>query len=166
MPEIGFGSKEFWELYDKFCLPKNLSEFILGIDYFLVDHLRVILTKVCKNRSIDKLTRRERGWKGHKAWLILHDAKVKNSGVGNTTLMRCGDVVIALNLGKDLIITHSPIIQCSSGYILNTKWEPMKVILPLFDEETVRECIRLRLLKNKEEALLRMINEARNQGWY
>ncbi|MBX4188121.1 MAG: hypothetical protein KW793_03225 [Candidatus Doudnabacteria bacterium] len=118
--------------------------------------------------SIHRLSRAERGWENHKAWLAIHNAPIRNFEGEHKFYMRVGDVIVVeWGWDRDVIITHTPIPRnIVSGYLLSGKWEEMVgLFMPLFARSTILKCIELRAAKNVHEATMLAEQESRDWGW-
>ena len=165
---IEFGSLEFWEFYDRFVTTDSLVRLIEEPDYPLATQMHEITQVAHRARTIHSLSRPERGWKHHNAWLSLRHAEIQNSEGRVVTHMRPGDVIVVEHgWDRDVIITHCPIprnIVC--GYLLSGRWEPMiGLFLPLFDRETILNCVQLMATENAKESNELALEEARDWHW-
>lgn len=166
LPEIG--SQAFWNLYDQFCNPVHLEKFIETGQSDLVSQMCQIMETSHRARTIHYISCPERGWRHHKAWLTLRNAPIRNDQGNPAVNMRIGDV-ITLEPGwdRDVMITHNPISEHISGYLLSGTWEEMiGLFMPLFDKATIMKCIELRNGKNVEEAITRAKKQAHEWVWY
>jgi hypothetical protein len=167
---IPFGSPQFWDLYDRFCTLTSLVKLSEDPAYPPAAQMHAITRAAHLTREIHRLSRPERGWAHHHAWLSLKTAPIqREDGEQSSIVMQAGDVIVVEHgWDRDVIITHSPIprnIVC--GYLLSGRWEPMiGLFLPLFDKETIMSCIRIRIEKNGEEALMLAREESRDWRWY
>ncbi len=167
LPEIG--TEAFWSLYDDFCHPAHLEWLIEKGTSDRTPQMCSIMETAHKARTIHSLSRLERGWSNHKAWLALRDAPVRNYRGDPTIEMRAGDVIVVeFQWNRDVIITHNPIYRnIQSGYLLSGKWEEMVgLFMPLFERQTIVKCIELRTAKNVREAINLAEEEARDWRWY
>lgn len=167
LPEVG--TEAFWRLYDEFCHPENLKELIESGTSARVPQMRSIMESAHQSRAIHNLSRPEKGWRNHKAWLALRNAPIRNDQGYPGLYMRVGDVVVVeWGWDRDVIITHNPIPRnMVSGYLLSGKWEEMVgLFMPLFERRTIVRCIELRTAKNVREAIDLAEEEAQDWGWY
>jgi hypothetical protein len=161
-------SEAFWAIYDEFCHPVHLEGFINTGESHRAPQMRSVMETAHKDRAIHRLSRVERGWENHKAWLALRDAPIRNDRGDEAIYMRVGDVIVVeWGWDRDVIITHNPIprnIVC--GYLLSGRWEEMVgLFMPLFDRRTIFKCIELRTAKNVREATQLAEEESRDWGW-
>lgn len=167
LPEIG--TPTFWNLYDRFCNPVHLQEFVETGQSGLIDWMCQIMETSHRAGSIHHISSSERGWDRHKAWLTLRNAHIRNDQGDPVLYMRVGDVIVVEQAwNRDVVITHNPIeLNRTSGYLLGGKWEEMVgLFMPLFDRATIMKCIDLRLKKNTEEAFALAKEEAQDWQWY
>lgn len=167
LPEVG--SEAFWSLYDEFCHPAHLEGFVKKSGSHRTSQMCAVMESAHRSRAIHKVSRPEKGWENHKAWLALRNAPIRNDRGDPAIEMRAGDVIVVeWGWDRDVIITHNPIprnIVC--GYLLSGKWEEMVgLFMPLFDQKTIHKCIELRTAKNVEEALALAKEEARDWQWH
>lgn len=163
------GSEEFWKMYDEFCDPTHLENFIENGASHLSPMMCKIMEASHRSRAYHRLSRIERGWKDHKAWLTLRDAPIRNLDGVPTLYMHVGDIIVVeWGWDRDVIITHTPINRNKvSGYLLSGKWEEMiGLFMPLFDRRTIMKCIEVRTAKNVRDALELADEEARDWHWY
>lgn len=163
------GSKEFWDLYDEFCHPAHLERFIEKGTSHRTSQMCGVMEVAHRSREIHNLSRPDREWKNHKAWLALRDAPIRNDRGDSAVSMRAGDVIVVeWGWDRDVIITHTPIprnIVC--GYLLSGRWDEMiGLFMPLFERRTITKCIELRTAKNVREALALTEEEAQDWQWY
>jgi hypothetical protein len=130
--------------------------------------VRSIIEAAHRDRAIHKLSRPERGWGHHQAWLAVRNAPIRNDRGDEAISIRVGDVIVVEHgWDRDVIITHNPIprnIVC--GYLLSGTWEEMVgLFMPLFDHATILKCIELRTAKNVSESLQLAEEESRDWGW-
>jgi hypothetical protein len=166
---IEFGGQEFWKLYDELCSPDSLSRLVNeGSEYPPASQMLRITKAAHLTRAIHTLSRSERGWGHHCAWLALKHQMIQNYEGQFGMDMRAGDVVaVEFGWDRDVVITHSPSVSMVSGYLLSGKWEPMiGLFLPLFDKETILCAAKLRVAKNSEEAEKLAIKESEDWSWY
>ena len=166
LPNIG--SEPFWDVYDEFCHPAHLERFNNKGGSHRAPQMRSAMEMAHQARAIHSLSRPERGWENHKAWLALRNAPIRNDRGDEAIYIRIGDVIVVeWGWDRDVIITHNPIprnIVC--GYLLSGKWEEMVgLFMPLFDHRTILKCIELRTAKNVREALKLAEEESRDWGW-
>lgn len=165
LPEIG--SLAFWDLYDQFCSPVHLEKFIETGRSDQVAQMCQMMEVSHRARTIHYVSRPERGWGRRKAWLVLRDVPVRNEDGAPAVQMRIGDVVtLEPGWDRDVFITHNPIREVVSGYLLSGKWEEMiGLFMPLFDKATIMKCIELRTGRNAE-AIARAEKQAHEWMWY
>lgn len=128
-----------------------------------------VMESAHRSRAIHRLSRPEKGWENHKAWLALRNAPIRNDRGDEAIYMRVGDVVVVeWGWDRDVIITHNPIprnIVC--GYLLSGRWDEMVgLFMPLFERQAIVKCIELRTSKNVREAIDLAEKEARDWRWY
>ena len=167
--QITFGGPEFWKIYDELCEPENLRKLVEDDEFPLAERLHRITKAAHLTRAIHILTRPERGWTYHKAWLSLKTVTIQKHDGNYATTMRSGDIVVVEHgWDRDVIITHCPIERnMVSGYLLSGKWEPMiGLFLPLFDKATIMTCIDLRMEQNVADAKELADEEARDWNWF
>lgn len=155
------GSDAFWDFYDKFCAHEHLKEFITTGKSQLAPLMKQIIEASHIEKGIYNISRPSRQWVKQKAWLAIRNATILNDEGRYGTFVRAGDVMY-INHGwdRDVVITHSPPLEDVSGYLLSGRWPDMVgLFMPLFDLQTVHECIRLRLKKNEEECLYKAAEE-------
>ena len=165
---VAFGGPKFWALYDEFCSEASLTKLVEERHYPLANEMHAITYAAHHTREIHHLSRPERGWSHHHAWLALKSTEIHNLHGDPIIFVRAGDVVVVEHQwDRDDFLTHSPKIQWVCGYLLSGKWEPMiGLFLPLFDKKTIEVCIKLRIKKNSEDALALMEKEAMDWTWY
>lgn len=166
---IAFGSPEFWMLYDRLCNEEGIRNLVNNPSDPLAAQMHAITHAAHLTREIHRLTRPDRGWKHHNAWLSLKTEAIQRHDGEIADIMRAGDVVVVEHgWDRDVIITHCPIPRnIVSGYLLSGKWEPMiGLFLPLFDAQTIQMCIKIRMEKNLSETLYLAAEEARDWRWY
>ncbi len=164
-----FGSPEFWEFYDNFCSLTSLTKLVNEQGYELALHMHSIMHAAHLTRAIHKLSRPDREWNHHKAWLTLMNAPIQRDDGENGMWVRAGDVMIVEHgWDRDVFITHAPIERnMVSGYMLSGKWPPMiGLFMPLFDKATIVKCVELRTSKNVTEALELAEQESKDWRWY
>ncbi len=164
---MAIGGAEFWKFYDEFCQESNLKKLIEDSDSPMTMRMREITTAAHRSREIHKLKRPEKNWDYHRAWLALADAPIQNPDGTPIMYMRPGDVVvIEWPWDRDVIVTHVPISEHISGYLLSGKWDPMiGLFLPLFSHETIARCVELRVTANLTEAMEKVAEEAKDSSW-
>lgn len=166
LPEIG--SKAFWDLYDWFCSPTSLENFINKGESNSASQMCVIMELAHHAGAIHHISRPDRGWVRHKAWLTLRGAPIRNREGDIMFNVRRGDVVVVEHgWDRDVVVTHNPISEHVSGYLLSGTWEEMVgLFMPLFDKATILKCIELRTAKNVAEAMTRANRQADEWAWY
>lgn len=166
LPELC--GESFWNLYDWFCSATSLENFIKYGKSHSSSQMCAVMELAHRARTIHHISRPDRGWQHHKAWLTLRDASIRNDEGNIVINMQRGDVVVVEHgWDRDVFVTHSPIHERTSGYLLSGKWEEMVgLFMPLFDKATILECIKIRTAKNVEEAIARAEKQANEWVWY
>ena len=120
-------------------------------------------------REIHHLTRPEKNWKHHKAWLALKDAAIQRFDGEVGMYMQAGDVIVVeFGWDRDVVITQNPInTNMVSGYLLSGRWPGMiGLFMPLFDKITIMKCIELRATENVRDSMSMAEKESLDWQWY
>ena len=167
LPEIC--NPKFWEFYDEFCGENHIKTLVEKGVTELSSKMCNIMESTHRTRNIHRMSRPERGWMNHKAWLAIRTASVRNDAGDISVRIRAGDVVIVeTSRDRDVIITHVPIIRhMVSGYLLSGAYpEMVGLFMPLFDKKTIRTCIEIRVARNIHDAISLADEEAKDWCWY
>jgi len=166
LPQIG--STEFWNLYDEFCHPDHLTKFVTDESSPLSIKMCMLMEEAHTTGIIHHISRPERKWYREMAWLTLRIGSIFDTEGHLVMSMRPGDViVVARQWDRDTPITHVPIREHVSGYLLSGHWKEMiGLFMPLYEKETILKSIELRMTKNTKEAMGRAREESRIWGWY
>ncbi|NTV21997.1 MAG: hypothetical protein HGB03_00290 [Candidatus Yonathbacteria bacterium] len=166
LPQIG--STKFWNLYDEFCHPDHLTRFVTDESSPLSTKMCMLMEEAHTTGTIHQISRPDRKWDRHMAWLALRAGRIFDTEGYLAMSMRPGDViVVARQWDRDTPITHIPIREHVSGYLLSGHWKEMVgLFMPLYEKETILKCIELRMTKNTKEAMERAQEESRIWGWY
>lgn len=158
----------FWAEYDLFCQPSHIEKFITCGHTQIAEFMRGRMRSLHVERRIHSLTRPERKWEHHKAWLSLRNEPIFNDHGSLVLHMRVGDVVaVEFGWDRDVIVTHSPVTEHVSGYLLSGHWDSMVgLFMPLFDASTILECVKHRMAMNVAESLARAKEQQTSWGWY
>lgn len=153
--------EDFWKIYDAFCAPDHLSELMKGNITKLTLAMRRIISDIHSAGVMSSISRPSRMWETQTAWVALRDETVLDGCGERYTHIRTGEVMyINQGFDRDIVITHSPVLESVSGYLLSGKWPNMiGLFMPLFDLTTIHVCIQLRLKKNEEDCLQKVALE-------
>lgn len=161
----GLGSKGFWKIYDQFCSAVELTKLADGEQTETCLELQEIL----RVGDFVRLPRPEKGWDYPKAWLVLRGENIITDEGHIFLPLQPGDVMTReFGWDRDVLITHTPIIERVSGQFLNQKWHGAQkgLFLPLYTKEVIMVTIQIKCEKNTKNALEKAKEESKVWGWY
>lgn len=164
----GIGTEAFWAIYDEFCRLDEFVELARSKQSELCLKLQQILRT--GHMEIVKLARPEKGWHYPKAWLVMRYEHILDPSGGYVVMaLDAGDVMTReFGWDRDVIVTHSPIIERVSGQFLGQQWPNAEkgLFLPLYDKATIMTAIKAKAERNLARTLEKAEEESRDWQWY
>lgn len=129
--------------------------------------MHAITYKAHRTKAIHTLSRVDRNWRIHNAWLVLKSVNIQRFDGERGKDVSAGDVLtVDHGYDRDTFVTHTPINTFVGGYLLSGKWEPMiGLFLPLFDKKTIISAIEIRLAQSVRDAMEFAKDAARDCRW-
>lgn len=147
---VGWGTEEFWTLYDWFM---HRDRLIKLSENELVDHanqVHMLAAEAQRGGKLQSLQRPCLGWSNPHAYLVLKYQMIPRPDGQFGINVSAGDVMfVEYGWDRDSIMTHGPIHSQVSGYFLSGKWpEMIGLFLPIFGFDKVIEAIQIRIKQN------------------
>ena len=140
-PEISF-----WKFYGNDYLCSNFRD---------AERNRRLSSLLGQIPDLRALKHPQKNWIHILGWIALRDQSFFNHQDGQFVLsVRTGDILIEQHpWDRDVIVTHVPMIEHVSGWLLNPNYEEAKGLwVPIFNPLILKCALQIRLLEIREQA--------------